>query len=98
MERDPDAFMAPGVGAEDLDYEGALGELDAVLGRLEDGRVPLEEAMALYERGVGLVRRCSGLLDGAEKRVLELSAGPDGALEERPFQAGPEEETGSGAG
>jgi exonuclease VII small subunit len=54
--------------------------------------------MALYERGVGLVRRCSGLLDGAEKRVLELSAGPDGSLEERPFQAGPEEETGSGAG
>jgi exodeoxyribonuclease VII small subunit len=98
MERDPDAFMAPEVGAEDLDYEGALSELDAVLSRLEDGRVPLEEAMALYERGVGLVRRCSGLLDGAEKRVLELSAGADGSLEERPFQAGPEEETGSGAG
>jgi exodeoxyribonuclease VII small subunit len=98
MERDQDAATASGVEADSLDYEGALSELDAVLTRLEDGRVPLEEAMALYERGVGLVRRCSGLLEGAERRVLELSAGPEGSPEEAPFEAAPEEESGSGAG
>ncbi len=85
MEREPEASMAPVTGAEALDYEAALGELDAVLGRLEDGKAPLEEAMELYERGVALVRRCSSLLDGAEKRVMELSLGPEGDPVERPF-------------
>ena len=73
---------------DDLEYEAALAELDAVLIRLEDGRVPLEEAIALYGRGVALVRRCSTLLDGAEKRVVELSMTSDGELVERPFLAG----------
>ncbi len=84
---------------EGLDYEAALGELDAVLAKLEEGRVPLEEAMALYERGVALVRRCSLLLDGAERRVSELSMDPDGVLAERPFDPGVEgESSSSGAG
>ncbi|MHB1501343.1 MAG: exodeoxyribonuclease VII small subunit [Candidatus Dormibacteria bacterium] len=87
MEREPEALKAPATGAEALDYEAALGELDAVLGRLEDGKAPLEEAMELYERGVALVRRCSGLLDGAEKRVMELSLGPEGDPVERPFDS-----------
>ncbi|HUY55850.1 MAG TPA: exodeoxyribonuclease VII small subunit [Candidatus Nanopelagicaceae bacterium] len=91
MERDPDAFMTAAAETSDLDYESALGELDQVLANLEDGRVALEDAMALYERGVGLVRRCASLLDGAEKRVTELAAGPDGALEETPFEARPED-------
>lgn len=68
---------------ETLDYEGALTELDSVLARLEDGQVPLEEAMLLYERGVRLVRRCAALLDGAERRVSELTAGADGLPQEQ---------------
>jgi len=91
MERDPDAFMIAADEPDDLDYESALAQLDQVLARLEDGRVALEDAMALYERGVGLVRRCAALLDGVEKRVTELSIGPDGGLEEAPFEADPED-------
>lgn len=70
---------------ETLDYEAALAQLDSVLARLEDGKVALEEAMSLYERGVRLVRRCSALLDGAERRVTELTAGPDGQPREQPL-------------
>jgi exodeoxyribonuclease VII small subunit len=84
MELDQETPAA--VGTEALDYEAALGELDAVLARLEDGKAPLEQAMELYERGVALVKRCAALLDGAEKRVMELSLGPDGELLERPFE------------
>lgn len=79
---------------EALDYEAALAELDRVLVRLEDGQVPLEEAMALYERGVRLVRRCSGLLDGVERRVTELTAGADGLPKERPLLLEADEESG----
>ncbi|HVD03738.1 MAG TPA: exodeoxyribonuclease VII small subunit [Candidatus Dormibacteraeota bacterium] len=88
MEPELELPPAPPEGQEGLDYEAALGELDAVLAKLEEGRVPLEEAMALYERGVSLVRRCSLLLDGAERRVTELSMDPDGLLAERPFEVG----------
>ncbi|MGH7610996.1 MAG: exodeoxyribonuclease VII small subunit [Candidatus Dormibacteria bacterium] len=83
---------------ETLDYEAALAALDTVLEQLEDGRVALEEAMALYERGVSLVRRCSGLLDGAEKRVQELSQSPGGQLLTQPLLLAEDEEEEPGAG
>ncbi|MGH7641658.1 MAG: exodeoxyribonuclease VII small subunit [Candidatus Dormibacteria bacterium] len=70
---------------EALDYEAALAELDQVLVRLEDGQVPLEEAMRQYERGIRLVRRCTALLDGVERRVTELTAGSDALPKERPL-------------
>ena len=89
MELEARRTVAPAASPDELDYEAALADLDAVLLRLEDGRVPLEEAMELYGRGVALVRRCSALLDGAEKRVVELSLSADGELEERPFLAAP---------
>ncbi|HUY09516.1 MAG TPA: exodeoxyribonuclease VII small subunit [Candidatus Dormibacteraeota bacterium] len=82
------------VEPEALDYEAALADLDQVLARLEDGQVPLEEAMALYERGVRLVRRCSTLLDGVERRVSELTAGADGLPKERPLLLEADEESG----
>ncbi len=53
-------------------FEVIVDELEALVGRLEGGDLPLEEALALYERGVGLARQGSGLLDGAERKVEEL--------------------------
>ena len=79
-----------------LDYEAALARLDEVLQALEDGKVALEEAIALYERGVKLVRRCSMLLAGAERRITQLSQSPEGELVEQPFQL-PLEEGPAGA-
>ncbi|MGH7667742.1 MAG: exodeoxyribonuclease VII small subunit [Candidatus Dormibacteria bacterium] len=96
MELEPAAGGAANAAEpETLDYEAALAALEAVLARLEDGQVPLEEAMALYERGVRLVRRCSGLLDGAERRVTELTLGPDGLPQESPLVLEAEEEAGA---
>jgi exodeoxyribonuclease VII small subunit len=83
---------------EALDYEAALADLDQVLARLEDGQVPLEEAIGLYERGVRLVRRCSGLLDGVERRVTELTAGADGLPRERPLLLEADDDPGSDDG
>ena len=74
-----------------LDYEAALARLDEVLQALEDGKVALEDAIALYERGVKLVRRCSMLLAGAERRITQLSQSPEGELVEQPFQLSVEE-------
>jgi exodeoxyribonuclease VII small subunit len=54
-------------------YEQALGELERIVAALESEERPLEEALALYERGQALARYCAGLLDKAELKVQQLS-------------------------
>jgi exodeoxyribonuclease VII small subunit len=60
----------PDVGA--LPFDQALAELQETVRRLEQGGLPLEEAIALYERGVALHERCAQLLGDAELRVQRL--------------------------
>jgi exodeoxyribonuclease VII small subunit len=58
---------------EKLSFEQAFGELEATVERLEAGDLTLDEAVALYERGMGLARRCNDTLDTAELRVQQLA-------------------------
>ena len=55
-------------------FEEQLEELDGIVTALEDGRLPLEEALALYERGMRLAKACQDRLDAAELRVRRLRA------------------------
>ncbi len=65
-----------------LSFERAIEELESIVRRLEDGKVPLEESVAIYERGEALKRRCEDLLRQAEARVqkitLDASGNPTG--------------------
>ena len=65
-----------------LPFERAIEELESIVKRLEEGKVPLEESVAIYERGEALKRRCQELLDQAEARVnkivLDSSGKPTG--------------------
>ena len=58
-------------------FERAIEELESIVKRLEEGKVPLEESVAIYERGEVLKRRCEDLLRQAEARVekITLNAG-----------------------
>jgi exodeoxyribonuclease VII small subunit len=56
-----------------LSFEEALDELEASVQRLEEGELTLEEAIALYERGMHLAARCSDALDTAELQVQKLT-------------------------
>ncbi len=58
---------------EDLTYEEASAELEAVVTALESERQSLDESMALFERGQGLIKRCAELLEQAELKVKQLS-------------------------
>jgi exodeoxyribonuclease VII small subunit len=66
-----------------LSFERAIEELETIVRRLEDGKVPLEESVAIYERGEALKRRCEDLLRLAEARVqkitLDTAGKPTGA-------------------
>ncbi len=61
-----------------LSFEDALRALEDVVRRLESGEVPLDESIALYERGEALRAHCQARLDAAQARIEKIVAGPDG--------------------
>ncbi|MFJ1706558.1 exodeoxyribonuclease VII small subunit [Kitasatospora sp. NPDC088346] len=68
------------VGADDsLGYEQARDALLEVVRRLEGGGIPLEESLALWERGEQLAKVCQRWLDGARARLDAALAAEEGA-------------------
>ena len=61
-----------------LTFEKALEELEGIVRRLEQGKVDLEESLAIYERGEALKRHCQALLERADARIEKITVGPDG--------------------
>jgi exodeoxyribonuclease VII small subunit len=51
------------------DFESAIAELESIVRKLEDGDLPLEQSLELYERGVQLSRFCHARLEDAERRI-----------------------------
>ena len=74
----------------DMSFEEALRALQQVVRQLEDGEVPLDQSIALYERGEKLRAACQARLDAAQARieaiVLDAKGQPSGT---KPFD-GPE--------
>jgi exodeoxyribonuclease VII small subunit len=68
--------------AKEPSFEQAFDELGSVVERLEAGDLPLEQALALFERGQELASRCSEMLDKAELRLKTLSADDLGAVQD----------------
>src|SRR6201995_1107208 len=63
---------------EELSFEAALRELEAIVSRLEQGEVDLEDSIALYERGQALKSHCEKKLKSAEGRLEKIVMGTDG--------------------
>lgn len=55
------------------DFEAAIGELEAIVKKLEEGDLALETSLELYERGVQLSRFCHARLEEAERRIEMLN-------------------------
>ena len=60
-------------------FEQQLNELETLVNQLEQGDVPLEDALAAFEKGMALSRQCSTLLGQAEQRISELMNQPASA-------------------
>lgn len=69
---------------KDMTFEEAMAELEQVVRQLEDGRVPLEQAIGSYERGAALKTRCDEMLKGARLKVEEIYKNKDGKIETKP--------------
>jgi exodeoxyribonuclease VII small subunit len=68
----------PHADVDRLSFERAIEELETIVKRLEDGKVPLEESVSIYERGEVLKRRCEHLLRQAEARVEKIALDASG--------------------
>jgi len=80
----PDAPKKP-------DFEQSLARLEEVVHRLESPQLSLDEAMKLFEEGVGLSRECQKQLEEAEGRVEILLKKADGKMTAEAFE--PEDES-----
>lgn len=76
--------------AADLSFEQAFEQLETIVRQLEEGGLGLEEALALYERGMALAALCSQRLDQAELRVRQLLTTASGEVAAEPFGGWPE--------
>jgi len=60
-----------------MKFEEAMKELEQTVKQLENGETTLDEAMSLFEKGIGLTRTCRELLSEAELKVTKLVGGAE---------------------
>jgi exodeoxyribonuclease VII small subunit len=70
---------------EKLSFEEALGELESLVRRLEEGKCPLDEAIKTFERGIGLKNHCDTKLKNARLKVEQILENSDGTVSMKPF-------------
>jgi exodeoxyribonuclease VII small subunit len=73
------------------DFEAAIAELESIVKKLEEGDLPLEASLKLYERGVQLSRFCHSRLEEAERRIEVLNE--RGELKPAPAALGEDDDT-----
>ncbi|MCA6289904.1 exodeoxyribonuclease VII small subunit [Phenylobacterium sp.] len=76
--------MADATDIASLSFEQALAELERIVGQLETGQAPLEDSIALYERGALLKAHCEARLEAARLKVEKIVVGPAGAVASEP--------------
>ena len=65
-----------------LSFEQAIKELTNIVGKIEQGQIPLQDSLKQYERGMALIKHCRGILEKAEKRIEKISE-PDEKSQKR---------------
>ena len=66
-------------------FETSMQRLEEIVRQLEQGNVPLEASLKLFQEGTELVRSCNKLLEEAELQVKKIMTAPDGSPVEEDF-------------
>jgi len=56
-----------------LGFEEAIKELTSIVGKIEQGQIPLEDSLEHYEKGMALIKQCRTILQKAEERIEKIS-------------------------
>ena len=57
----------------DLSFEESIKELTNIVGKIEQGQIPLQDSLSQYEKGMALIKQCRTILQKAEKRIEKIS-------------------------
>lgn len=82
--------MSNDVPIEELAFDTALDHLETLAGQLEDGDIPLEESLRVYEQAVALFRHCRARLNSVEQKLEILTRDLDNEPVTEPFEQSPE--------
>ena len=66
-------------------FEASMQRLEEIVRQLEQGNVPLEASLKLFQEGTALVKSCTALLDGAEQQIVKLMKTADGTPAEMEY-------------
>ena len=69
-----------------LTFEDAFAKLEQAVAQLQDGKMPLEKALHLYQEGMQLAQYCNDVLQKAELTVEQLRVAADGTLSVEPLE------------
>ena len=75
----------PQTPVDQLSFEDALSELEAIVRDLETGKASLESSIQRYERGVALKQHCEKKLREAQAKIEQISYAEDGSAQTRPL-------------
>ena len=65
----------------ELSFEESIKELTNIVGKIEQGQIPLQDSLEQYEKGMALIKQCRTILEKAEKRIEKISE-PDSKSQE----------------
>ena len=73
------------MNTENKTFEESMQRLEQIVRAMEQGDVPLEESLKLFQEGTQLVRSCNQLLEEAQLQVTKIMTAPDGTPSEEVF-------------
>ncbi len=71
---------------EEMTFEQSIDALEALVKRLEDGGIDLDESLRVYEQAVALRDHCRSILEDGERRIRKIMETADGSVREEEFE------------
>ena len=71
---------------EEMTFEQSIDVLEALVKRLEDGGIDLDESLRIYEQAVALRDHCRSILEDGERRIRKIMETADGSVREEEFE------------
>lgn len=77
--------MTDNMKVNEMSFEQSIDALEALVKRLEDGGIDLDESLRIYEQAVALRDHCRSILEDGERRIRKIMESADGTVREEEF-------------
>ena len=77
--------MTENMEVSEMSFEQSIDALEALVKRLEDGGIDLDESLRIYEQAVALRDHCRSILEDGERRIRKIMESADGTVREEEF-------------